>query len=68
WTLLTFFFIFEVGSVVCGAAQSSATLITGRTNAGIGCSGISTGALTIITGILPGKAQAQVLGVAQGLG
>ncbi|KAK0888040.1 hypothetical protein LTR57_025566 [Friedmanniomyces endolithicus] len=68
WTLLTFFFIFEVGSVVCGAAQLSATLITGRTNAGIGCSGISTGALTIITGILPGKAQAQVLGVAQGLG
>ncbi|KAK1051657.1 hypothetical protein LTR74_016753 [Friedmanniomyces endolithicus] len=68
WTFLTFFFIFEVGSVLCGAAQSSAMFITGRTIAGIGSSGISTGALTIITAILPDKAQAQVLGVAQGLG
>ena len=68
WTFLTFFFIFEVGSVLCGAAQSSAMFIVGRTIAGIGCSGISTGALTIIAVILPGKAQAQVLGVAQGLG
>ncbi|KAK1812541.1 hypothetical protein LTR12_013079 [Friedmanniomyces endolithicus] len=67
WTFLTFFFIFEVGSVLCGAAQSSA-MFMGRTIASIGCSGISTGALTIITDILPAKAQAQVLGVAQGLG
>ncbi|KAK0858902.1 hypothetical protein LTS02_009605 [Friedmanniomyces endolithicus] len=42
--------------------------IVGRTIAGIGCSGISTGALTIISAVLPGKAQAQVLGIAQGLG
>ncbi|KAK0247424.1 hypothetical protein B0A54_08360 [Friedmanniomyces endolithicus] len=68
WTFLTFFFIFEVGSVLCGAAQSSAMFIVGRTIAGIGCSGISTGALTIISAVLPGKAQAQVLGIAQGLG
>ncbi|KAK5163171.1 uncharacterized protein LTR77_010955 [Saxophila tyrrhenica] len=68
WTFLIFFFIFEVGSVLCGAAQSSAMFIVGRAVAGIGCSGISTGALTIITAILPGKAQAQVLGIAQGLG
>ena len=67
-TFLTFFLIFEVGSALCGAAQSSAIFIVGRTIAGIGCSGISTGALTIITAILPGKAQAQVLGIAQGLG
>lgn len=68
WTFLTFFLIFEVGSALCGAAQSSAMFIVGRTIAGIGCSGISTGALTIIAALLPGKAQAQVLGVAQGLG
>ncbi|KAK1811018.1 hypothetical protein LTR12_014641 [Friedmanniomyces endolithicus] len=68
WTFLTFFLIFEVGSVLCGAAQSSAMFIVGRTIAGIGCSGISTGALTIISAVLPGRAQAQVLGIAQGLG
>ncbi|KAK0363948.1 hypothetical protein LTR02_005614 [Friedmanniomyces endolithicus] len=68
WTFLTFFLIFEVGSALCGAAQSSAMFIVGRTIAGIGCSGISTGALTIISAVLPGKAQAQVLGIAQGLG
>lgn len=68
WTFLTFFFIFEVGSVLCATAQSSAMFIVGRTIAGIGCSGISTGALTIITAILPGKAQAQVLGITQGIG
>ena len=42
--------------------------IVGRTIAGIGCSGISTGVLVIIPAVLPGKAQAQVLGIAQGLG
>ncbi|KAK0821415.1 hypothetical protein LTR75_000890 [Friedmanniomyces endolithicus] len=68
WTFLTFFLIFEVGSALCGAAQSSAMFIVGGTIAGIGCSGISTGALTIISAVLPGKAQAQVLGIAQGLG
>ncbi|KAK5150073.1 hypothetical protein LTS14_010438 [Recurvomyces mirabilis] len=68
WTFLIFLFIFEVGSAICGAAQSSTMFIVGRTIAGIGCSGISTGVLTIIAAILPGKAQAQVLGVAQGLG
>ncbi|KAK4561503.1 hypothetical protein LTR86_004821 [Recurvomyces mirabilis] len=68
WTFLTFFLIFEVGSALCGAAQSSAMFIVGRTIAGIGASGISTGALTIIPAILPGDAQAQVLGITQGLG
>ncbi|KAK5157132.1 hypothetical protein LTS14_004650 [Recurvomyces mirabilis] len=42
--------------------------IVGRTIAGIGASGISTGALTIIPAILPGDAQAQVLGITQGFG
>ncbi|TQS32192.1 hypothetical protein Golomagni_07501 [Golovinomyces magnicellulatus] len=40
--------VFEVGSVLCGAAPSSAVLIVGRAIAGLGAAGIGTGAYTII--------------------
>ncbi|CAM1507164.1 Fc.00g068050.m01.CDS01 [Cosmosporella sp. VM-42] len=43
----------KCGSVLCGAAQSSAMLIIGRTIAGIGCAGISSGGLIIIANITP---------------
>lgn len=45
---LSFLFLFEVGSLVCGAAPSSAALIIGRAIAGMGVSGIVNGALGII--------------------
>lgn len=48
WSFLTFFFIFEVGSAICGAAQSSTMLIVGRAIAGIGASGLLNGAYTIL--------------------
>lgn len=63
WTYMTFFTIFMIGSALCGAAQSSAMFIIGRTIAGIGSSGISNGSLTIIAAILPPGAQAQVMGI-----
>ncbi|KUI59490.1 Putative HC-toxin efflux carrier TOXA [Cytospora mali] len=53
WTFLAALFIFEVGSVLCAAATSSAMLIVGRTIAGIGCAGISSGGLIIIANITP---------------
>ncbi|GAW18492.1 hypothetical protein ANO14919_079680 [Xylariales sp. No.14919] len=53
WTFLAALLIFEVGSVLCAAAQSSAILIVGRTIAGIGCAGISSGGLIIIANITP---------------
>ncbi|RSM20202.1 hypothetical protein CDV31_000999 [Fusarium ambrosium] len=53
WTFLVALFIFEIGSVVCAAAQSSEMLIVGRTIAGIGCAGISSGGLIIIANITP---------------
>lgn len=40
--------IFEVGSVICGAAPNAEALITGRAIAGVGAAGLSTGAYTII--------------------
>ncbi|KAM0424571.1 hypothetical protein ACHAPT_010290 [Fusarium lateritium] len=53
WTFLAALLIFEIGSVLCAAAQSSDMLIVGRTIAGIGCAGISSGGLIIIANITP---------------
>jgi MFS family permease len=48
WTFLAAIGIFEVGSLICGMAQTSAILIVGRAVAGIGCSGIFSGGLIIL--------------------
>ncbi|CAH0044807.1 unnamed protein product [Clonostachys solani] len=68
WTLLTFFFIFEVGSAVCGAAQSSVMLIIGRCIAGIGCAGLSNGTLTVIVGAVSNDKRPFYTGLAMGIG
>jgi MFS family permease len=39
--------VFELGSLICGAAPSSVALIVGRAIAGIGVGGIFSGALVI---------------------
>lgn len=41
-------FIFELGSLVCGIAPNSTTLIVGRAIAGIGGGGMGSGAFTIL--------------------
>jgi len=46
---VTFVFFFELGSLICGAAQSSTMLIIGRAIAGIGVSGLTNGAITALT-------------------
>jgi MFS family permease len=45
--------LFEVGSAVCGAANSSLVLIIGRAIAGLGSSGIFTGAILIMLNTVP---------------
>ena len=45
--------IFELGSLICGAAPNSATLIAGRAVAGLGSSGMFSGAITIIVYLVP---------------
>ena len=53
WTFLCFFAIFELGSLLCGVADSSNMLIIGRAVAGMGSSGLTNGALTIIAACVP---------------
>ncbi|KAK7749625.1 hypothetical protein SLS53_000203 [Cytospora paraplurivora] len=47
-TYLTSLFIFELGSLICGVAPNSTTLIVGRAIAGVGAGGFGTGSFTII--------------------
>lgn len=49
------FTIFQLGSLVCGAAPSSAVLIAGRSIAGFGAAGILNGAILIIASVVPLK-------------
>lgn len=48
WSFLGSMFIFELGSLLCGAAQSSEMLIIGRAIAGAGGAGLSVGGTSII--------------------
>jgi EmrB/QacA subfamily drug resistance transporter len=50
---LTGIAIFEIGSLICGVAPTSTALIIGRAIAGIGSSGIFSGALIIIAYNVP---------------
>ncbi|KAI1906450.1 MFS sugar transporter [Ophidiomyces ophidiicola] len=53
WVFLVAIAVFEIGSVVCGAAPNSTALIIGRAVAGMGASGIFSGALVIIAYTVP---------------
>lgn len=47
WIFLSALAIFEIGSILCAAAPESDCLIVGRAVAGLGATGISTGALLV---------------------
>lgn len=49
WMFLSSIVLFEVGSVLCGAAPNMTALIVGRVIAGIGGSGVYSGSLTYIS-------------------
>ncbi|TDZ53156.1 Efflux pump aflT [Colletotrichum trifolii] len=46
-------FIFEAGSLICGVAPNSPTLIAGRAIAGVGSAGIFTGAMMVMIPMIP---------------
>lgn len=56
-------FIFELGSLICGVAPNSTTLIVGRAIAGIGAAGIASGAYTIIAFTAPPKKRPVFTGI-----
>jgi MFS family permease len=53
WAFLSFFFIFELGSLLCGLSTSSKMLIVARAVAGLGSAGLMNGSLTIISSSVP---------------
>ncbi|KAJ5641800.1 hypothetical protein N7490_005800 [Penicillium lividum] len=67
WTFLSFFVFFEIGSLICGLANSSAILIVGRVIAGVGTSGILNGALLIIAECVPMHRRPTTIGVVMGI-
>ncbi|CAM1504637.1 Fc.00g022280.m01.CDS01 [Cosmosporella sp. VM-42] len=67
WTYLCFFLVFELGSVLCGAANSSTMLIVGRAVAGLGCSGIANGTLTVLVGAFTPERRPLYTAIAMGV-
>ncbi|KAI0111767.1 efflux pump [Daldinia grandis] len=67
WSFLSFFAIFEIGSILCGAAVSSNMLIIGRAVAGFGAAGITNGAITIISSCAPLEKRPTLIGLTMGL-
>ncbi len=53
WVFLSTIGLFEVGSVVCGAAPNSKSFIVGRALAGLGSAGVFSGAIIIIAYLVP---------------
>ncbi|KAE8378310.1 major facilitator superfamily domain-containing protein [Aspergillus bertholletiae] len=70
WVIITAICIFEIGSLICGVAQDSRTLIIGRAICGAGGAGVTNGCYIIIAFIAkPEKRPAYtgVLGAVYGL-
>lgn len=53
WIFMASILIFEVGSIVCAAAPSSAAFIVGRAVAGAGSAGIFSGSIILMVGAVP---------------
>lgn len=67
WTYLSAISLFELGSVVCGAAPTSKALIVGRAIAGMGCAGIFSGSLIILAMSVPLRKRALYTGFIGGM-
>ena len=62
-TFLLSIFLFELGSLICAVAPSSAVLILGRAIAGVGAAGVSSGDYTIIGLSAEPKRRAVLIGM-----
>ncbi|KAK1963073.1 major facilitator superfamily transporter [Colletotrichum sublineola] len=53
WSYMLAIFMFLIGSLICGVAPNSVTLIVGRAVAGLGSAGILTGSFVIVATVVP---------------
>jgi len=53
WSYLVSLGLFELGSLICGVAPDSITLIIGRAIAGLGSAGILTGSFVVVSHAVP---------------
>ena len=67
WVYIIALFIFEVGSLICGVAPNSTTLIIGRAIAGVGAAGIFSGAILIIASTVPLRQRPAYMGIIGGM-
>lgn len=67
WVYMIAVGIFELGSLICGVAQNSLTLIMGRAVAGMGAGGIFSGSLLIISETVPSHQRPIYNGIFGGL-
>jgi len=63
WSYLWAMFLFEFGSLLCGVAPNSMTLIIGRAIAGYGCAGVLTGSFVVVTTAVPLQLRPVFMGV-----
>ncbi|KAJ7174071.1 major facilitator superfamily domain-containing protein [Mycena crocata] len=67
WVYIAAISLFEIGSVVCGAAPTSSALIIGRAIAGLGSAGIASGASIIVAHTVPLEKRPNYIGLIGGM-
>ncbi|KAK7019561.1 major facilitator superfamily domain-containing protein [Favolaschia claudopus] len=68
WVYVASIALFEIGTLLCGAAPSSSIFILGRAVAGVGNAGIFSGALVIIANSVPLAKRPLYTGMIGGMG
>jgi MFS family permease len=63
WSFLISLLVFEIGSLICGVAPNSKTLVVGRAIAGLGGAGLSVGGTSIVSFTVPPAKRPMMMGV-----
>ncbi|KAF6806401.1 MFS multidrug transporter [Colletotrichum musicola] len=63
WTYISFLVLFEAGSLICGLAKSSPVFIAGRAVSGVGASGLFSGSMIIVYGMVPAQTRPFMMGL-----
>lgn len=63
WSFLGSMIVFEIGSLICGVAPDSTTLVVGRAIAGLGGAGLSVGGTSISSLAIPPEKRPMLMGL-----